>query len=135
MNKAILVGNITMDPKITSTEQGTVIANTSMATNEYYKDKHGEKQQITDFHNLVAFGRTAELFENHIKKGQKILVEGKIKTHSWEDKEGAKRYKTEIVVDRVEFMGSGKKDSPDNNKAIDLDAQGATSEEVGEIFP
>ena len=58
MNKAILVGNITMDPKITATEQGTVIASTSMATNEYYKDKHGEKQQTTEFHNLVAFGKT-----------------------------------------------------------------------------
>lgn len=124
-----------MDPKITATEQGTVIASTSMATNEYYKDKHGEKQQTTEFHNLVAFGKTWQLFENHIKKGQKILVEGKIKTHSWEDKDWAKRYKTEIVVDRVEFMGSGKKDSPDNNKEIDLDDQGATKDEVGEIFP
>ena len=110
MNKAILAGNITQDPKITTTEQGTVIANTSIATNEYYKDKHGERQQITDFHNLVAFGKTAELFEKHIKKGQKLLIEGKIKTHAWEDKEGVKKYKTEIVVERVEFMGGKKED-------------------------
>lgn len=129
MNKAILAGNITQDPKITTTEQGTVIANTSIATNEYYKDKHGERQQTTEFHNIVAFGKTAELFEKHIKKGQKLLVEGKIKTHAWEDKEGAKRYKTEIVVEKVEFMGAGKKDGETASEGAEL-----TKEEIEEVF-
>lgn len=115
MNKAILVWNITQDPQIKATENGVHIATTSIATNEFYKDANWEKQQQTEFHNLVAFGKTADLFENYIKKWQKILVEGKIKTRSWEADDGSKRYKTEIFVEKVEFLGWDKK--PEENEA------------------
>lgn len=110
MNKAILVWNITKDPEIRMTESGKTVATSAIATNEFYKDQSGEKKQQTEFHNLTAFWKTAELFENYIKKGQKILIEGKIKTRSWEGDDGKKRYSTYIAVDKVEFLGGNKKD-------------------------
>ncbi len=110
MNKAILVWNITKDPEIRMTESGKTVATSAIATNEFYKDQNGEKKQQTEFHNLTAFWKTAELFENYIKKGQKILIEGKIKTRSWEGDDGKKRYSTYIAVDKVEFLGGNKKE-------------------------
>lgn len=120
MNKTILAGNITQDPQIKMTETGTKIATTSIATNEFYKDQSWEKQQITEYHNLVAFGKTADLFENHIKKWQKMLIDGKLKTRSWEWDDGVKRYKTDIIVEKVEFMGGAKKENITTNDVEDV---------------
>lgn len=122
MNKVILIGNITKETEMRQTESGTLVASSSIATNEFYKDKQGQKQQQTEFHNLTAFGKTAELFENYIKKWQKILIEGKMKTRSWEAQDGSKRYSTYVLVDKVEFLWGSKKDDA------------ATIEDAEEIF-
>ena len=122
MNKVILIGNITKDTEMRQTESGTLVASSSIATNEFYKDKQGQKQQQTEFHNLTAFGKTAELFENYIKKGQKILIEGKMKTRSWEGDDWKKRYSTYVLVDKVEFLGGNKKDD------------GASIDDAEEVF-
>ncbi len=122
MNKVYLIWNITKEAEMRQTESGTMVASSSIATNEFYKDKQGEKQQQTEFHNLTAFGKTAELFEKYIKKGQKILIEGKMKTRSWEGDDWKKRYSTYVLVDKVEFLGGNKKD------------EGVSIDDVEEIF-
>lgn len=120
MNKTILVGNITQDPQIKQTQTGTKVASLSMATNEFYKDANGERQQLTDYHNLVAFGKTADLIENHVSKGQKILIEWKLKTRSWDAEDGSKRYKTEVHIEKIEFMWGPKKDEITPNDVDDV---------------
>lgn len=110
MNKTILVGNITQDPTIKATQTGTKVASLSMATDEFYKDQNGERQKLTDYHNLVAFWKTADLIENHVSKGQKILIEWKLKTRSWDAEDWSKRYKTEVHIEKLEFMWGPKKD-------------------------
>lgn len=120
MNKTILAGNITQDPTIKVTQTGTKVASTSIATDEFYKDANGEKQQATEYHNLVAFGKTAELFENYITKWAKLLIEGKLKTRSWEADDGSKRYKTEVHVEKVEFMWGSKKENITQNDVEDV---------------
>lgn len=118
-NKAILIWNITKDPEMRQTESGSLVVSCSMATNEFYKDKNGEKQQQTDFHNLTAFWKTAELFEKFVKKGQKIFIEGKIKTRSREAQDGTKRYSTFVLVDKVEFLGGKKEEGSEGNREGD----------------
>jgi len=110
MNKSILIWNITQDVIIKTTEKGTKIAITSIATNEFYKDQSWEKKQVTDFHNIVAFWKLADLLENYVKKGQKIYIEWKSKTRSWDKDDWSKWYKTEVHVEKIEFLWGAKKD-------------------------
>jgi single-strand DNA-binding protein len=99
VNKAILLGNVGKDPEIRSTPSGTTVANFTLATSDRFQDAQGNWQDRTEWHNLVAFKRLAEIVRDYVKKGSKLYVEGKIQTRSWDDKEtGAKRYRTEIVV-------------------------------------
>lgn len=116
MNKVFLVWNITQDPIIKSTQTGIKVATTSIATNEFIKDKNWEKQQQTEFHNLIAFWKISDIFEYYVKKWQKILVEWKIKTKNWEAQDWSKRYKTEILVEKIEFMWWDKKDIQEETK-------------------
>lgn len=104
MNKAILIGNITQDIELKQTPSGQNVVSTSMATNENYTDKSGVKQQKADFHNIVAWGKTADLLNNYVKKWDKLYVEWRIQTRSWDHTDGIKRYKTEIIVDKIEFL-------------------------------
>lgn len=120
MNKSILVWNITQDVKVITTEDGKKLATTSIATNEYYKDKDWEKKQITDYHNIIAFGKTADLLENHVKKWAKVLIEWKSKTRSWEVDDGSKRYMTQVHIERLEFLSSAKKDEITQDDANDV---------------
>ncbi len=106
LNKATLVGNLTRKPELKIVGSDTKICNFSIATNRSWKDKSGVKKEEVEFHNCVAFGRTAEVIEQWMDKGSQILVEGRLKTSSWE-KEGVKHYKTEIVVESFQF-GSNK---------------------------
>lgn len=101
MNKAILIGNLGKDPEVRSTPSGTVVANFSLATSERRKD-----EEHTEWHRCVAFNRTAEVIGEHLTKGSKIAVEGRIQTRKWTDKDGNDRYSTEILVDRFEFVES-----------------------------
>jgi single-strand DNA-binding protein len=109
VNKVILIGNLGKDPEVKVTPSGTPVAKFSLATNERYKDKAGQWQDRTEWHNLVAWQRTAEIIGEYVKKGSKIYVEGRLQTSSWDDKTtGEKKYRTEIVVnDLVLLSGRG----------------------------
>jgi len=135
VNKVILLGNVGKDPEIRSTGGGTMVANLTLATSDRQKDAQGNWQDKTDWHNLVAFGRTAEIIQNYVKKGSKLYIEGKIQTRSWDDKEtGAKRYRTEIIVNDLSLL-SGRDDSsgpynrPNQGSAASLDQRPAASAE------
>ncbi len=111
VNKVILLGNVGKDPEIRSTGGGTMVANFTLATSDRQKDAQGNWQDRTEWHNLVAFQRTAEIVRDYVKKGHKLYVEGKIQTRSWDDKEsGQKRYRTEILVNDLSLL-SGRDDS------------------------
>lgn len=102
-NKAIIIGNVTRDPEIKALPSGAKVTSLSLATNRVWKDANGAKKEQTDFHNIVVFGRQAETVAQYIKKGGMLMVEGRIQTRSWDDKDGKKQYRTEIVADRVQF--------------------------------
>ncbi len=105
VNKVILIGHVGRDPEIKYTPGGTAIANFSVATTDAYKDKAGNLQERTDWHRIVAMGRTAEVMGEYLKKGQQVYVEGRLQTRSWDDDKGQKRYITEIVALSVQFLG------------------------------
>ena len=110
VNKVILLGNVGKDPEIRSTAGGSMVANLTLATSDRQKDPQGNWQDRTEWHNLVAFQRTAEIIRDYVKKGAKLYVEGKIQTRSWDDKEsGQKRYRTEIIVNDLSLL-SGRGD-------------------------
>lgn len=102
LNKTFILGNLTRDPELKSLPSGNQVATFSIATNRVWKDKEGAKQESAEFHNIVCFGRTAELCAQYLRKGSQALIEGRIQTRSWEQ-EGQKRYRTEIVADNVQF--------------------------------
>ena len=106
LNKAILYGNLTRDPELRSLPSGIQVASFGVATNRVWKNKEGAKQESTEFHNIVVFGRQAETAAQYLKKGSGVLVEGRLQTRSW-DSEGQKKYRTEIVADRVQFGPRG----------------------------
>ena len=109
INKAMIFGNLTRDPELRALPSGMNVVNFSVATNRTYKDRDGKKQEQTDFHNVVVFGRQADTVNQYLKKGSSVFVEGRMQTRSWEGKDGEKKYRTEIVADRVQFgpRGSG----------------------------
>ncbi len=102
LNKAMLYGNLTRDPEVRALPGGQQVATFGLATNRTFKNKEGSQQEQTEFHNIVAFGRTAEVMGQYLKKGRPVFVEGRIQTRSW-DKDGVKQYRTEIVVDNFQF--------------------------------
>ena len=105
VNKVILLGNVGKDPEIRSTGGGTMVANFTLATSDRFQDASGNWQDRTEWHNLVAFKRTAEIVRDYVKKGSKLYVEGKIQTRSWDDKEsGQKKYRTEIIVNDLSLL-------------------------------
>lgn len=107
VNKVTLLGNVGKDPEIRSTTGGNMVANLTLATSDNQKDAQGNWQERTEWHNLVAFKRTAEIVRDYVKKGSKLYIEGKITNRSWDDKEsGQKRYKTEILVNELVLLSS-----------------------------
>ena len=106
LNKVLLYGNLTRDPEIRALPSGQQVASFSLATNRTYKNKDGQKQDAVEYHNIVAFGRLADLIGQYMKKGRPIYIEGRIQTRSWE-KDGEKKYRTEIVVENFQFGPSG----------------------------
>jgi single-strand DNA-binding protein len=113
VNKVILLGNVGKDPEMRSTPGGTLVANFTLATSDRQKDAQGNWQDRTEWHNLVAFTRLAEIVRDYVKKGSKLYVEGKIQTRSWDDKEtGAKRYRTEILVNDLSLLSGRDQASP-----------------------
>ena len=108
LNKVILIGNVGADPEVKSVGESKV-ANLTLATSETYKDKQGEKKTVTEWHRLVIWRGLAEIVEKYVKKGTSLYVEGKLQTRSWEDKDGNKKFTTEIVVDTLKMLGGGQK--------------------------
>jgi single-strand DNA-binding protein len=104
MNKAILVGNLTKDVELRNTASGKTVASFGIATNESYTDSNGEKVKKVEFHNIVAWGKTAELLSQYCSKGKKVLIVGKLQTQSYDGQDGVKRYKTEIIANEIEFL-------------------------------
>lgn len=119
LNKAIIIGNLTKDPELKSLPSGMKVCNFSVATNRVWYDKEKGKQEATEYHNVVVFGRTAETVSQYMKKGSSILVEGRMQTRSW-DADGGKKYRTEIIADTVQFgpraSGGGQGNFQDNKK-------------------
>ena len=104
LNKTFLFGNLTRDPELRSLPNGNKVTSFSLATNRVYKDAAGAKQEQVEYHNIVVFGRQAETSAQYLKKGQGVMIEGRIQTRSWDDKTtGEKKYRTEIVADAVQF--------------------------------
>jgi len=112
LNKVILVGNLGKDPEIRHLEGGVAVANFSLATTESYKDKTGQRIEQTEWHNIVVWRGLAEVAEKYLKKGTTIYVEGKLRTRSWDDKEGHKRYITEIVGDTFTILSKKESHAP-----------------------
>lgn len=120
VNKVIIIGNLGKDPEVRHLSNGSMVTTIPVATSDGYKDKtSGEYKEITDWHNVVLWRRLAEVAEKYLKKGSKVYIEGKLKTRSWEDKEGNTRYTTEIVADDLTMLdkiGSvGEANTPDTN--------------------
>ena len=106
VNKVILLGNLGKDPEVKYTPQGTAVAKFSLATNERFKDKAGEWQDRTEWHNIVCWQRLAEIAGEYLKKGRMVYIEGRIQTHSWDDKQsGQKKYMTEIIANDLVLLG------------------------------
>ena len=105
VNKAILVGNLGRDPELRHTPNGQAVVNFTLATSETWTDKSGERQERTEWHRIVVWGKTAEMCNQYLSKGRTVYVEGRIQTREWEDKDGNKRYTTEINASTVNFIG------------------------------
>lgn len=106
VNKVILIGHLGKDPEVRYMPSGEAVANVTLATSETWKDKSGEKQEKTEWHNVVFFKRLAEIVGEYLKKGSQIYVEGRITTEKWQDKEGKDRYTTKIVANEMKMLGS-----------------------------
>ena len=111
VNKVILIGNLGADPELRQTQGGMAVANIRLATTDNRKDRDGNRQEKTEWHRIVAFGRTAELCGQYLSKGRQVYIEGRLQTRSWDDKDGNKRSSTEIVADNVTFLSGGERGS------------------------
>lgn len=139
VNKVILLGNVGKDPEIRATASGAIVASFSLATTDRTKDQSGNWSDRTEWHNLVAFQRTAEIVRDYVKKGSKLYIEGKIQTRSWDDKtSGEKKYRTEIVVNdlsllsgRGEGEGGGSYTRSGSSTSVDQRSQ-TTAEDYGQ---
>jgi len=126
VNKVILVGRLGRDPEVRYTQGGQAVANFTVATNEFWRDKDGERQERTEWHRIVAWGKQAEFCGNYLTKGRQVYVEGRLQTREWEDKEGEKRRTTEIVANTIQAIGGmgrrgeeggGDMDGPDGSSS------------------
>ena len=140
VNKVTLLGFVGKNPEIRSTSGGTLVANFSLATTERYKDRDGKYVDRTEWHNVVAFARTAEVVRDYVKKGTLLYLEGKLETKSWDDKEtGHKNYRTQIVISRINLLPSGAGKSSDSStpadSAIQEDDSTQYSDEAGGEIP
>jgi single-strand DNA-binding protein len=107
LNKTYILGNLTRDPELKSLPSGSKVTSFSVATNRVWKDQAGQKQEQVEYHNIVVFGRQAETCAQYLKKGQQVLVEGRIQTRSWDGTDGKKNYRTEILAEAVQFGSKG----------------------------
>ena len=132
MNKVILIGHLGKDPEVRYMPNGEAVANVSIATSENWKDKSGEKQEKTEWHNLVFYKRLAEIVGEYLKKGSQIYVEGRLQTRKWQTKEGQDRYTTEIIVNEMKMLGG--KSSGSNSFEV-VENRPAASSSGGDAAP
>ena len=134
LNKVQLYGNLTRDPEVKALPSGQQVANFSLATNRSFKDKDGARQEQTEYHNVVAFGRTAEVIAQYMKKGRPMFIEGRIQTRSWE-KDGVKQYRTEVIAETFQFGASagGEGGSRSSAPSGDMGAPAQASGGEGDI--
>src|SRR5512138_592795 len=139
INKVILIGNLGRDPELRYTQGGQAVANFTLATNERFSTKDGDKQERTEWHRIVAWGRTGELCAQYLSKGRSVYIEGRLQTREWEDKEGQKRRTTEIVAQTVQFLGgrdgagSGPRSAGAGSDAPPSDYEGASPPPADDI--
>lgn len=125
-NKAIILGNVTKDIELKTLPSGQPVVNFGVATNRFFTDKAGQKQQAAEFHNVVAFGKLAEICSRYLNKGKLVLVEGRIQTRSWQAQDGSKRYRTEIVMENMQL---GPRGAADNATPMPASPSSATSQD------
>lgn len=121
VNKVFLIGNLGADPEVRFTASGSAVANFRIATTDVWNNKEGERQERTEWHRIVVWGKQAEHCGEYLKKGRPVHVEGRLQTREWDDRDSNKRYTTEIVADRVTFLGSGRAEggrSPGESKTM-----------------
>ena len=139
INKVLLFGNLTRDPELKALPSGMNVSNFSIATNRVFRDRDGKKQEQTDFHNIVVFGRQADTVSQYMKKGSSVFIEGRLQTRSWDDKtSGEKKYRTEVIADSVQFGPKGSGGSGNSGTRRDetpADESQATSGGSGVEYP
>ena len=131
VNKVILIGRLGQDPELKYTPSGTAVANFSLATSESWNDKSGQKQDRTEWHRIVVWGKLAELCNQYLAKGRQAFVEGALQTRSWEGKDGQKRYTTEINARSVQFLGGNASAGTGANAGSKNDRDAGTQERPG----
>ncbi len=116
LNKVFILGNVTSDPATKALPSGLSVASFSIATNRFFTDKQGQKQQQAEFHNIVAFGKLADTISSYLTKGSLVLIEGRIQTRSWQDATGIKKYRTEVIAERIQLGPRGNKTQAESPK-------------------
>jgi single-strand DNA-binding protein len=127
VNKVIIVGNVGRDPEVRYTQSGKAVASFSVATSERFQDKEGQPQERTEWHRVVAWGRLAEICGEYLRKGKQIYVEGRLQTRDWEDKDGHKRYTTEVIANVMQMLGRRGEDGGGGGFSDDGGSRGASS--------
>ncbi len=117
LNKVILIGRLAQDPESRVTPSGQNVANFTIVTNRYYQDKGGDRQEATEFHKVVAWGRIAEIASQYLQKGNLVMIEGRLQTRSWEGQDGIKRYVTEIIAEKIQLGPKGQSTTPADTPA------------------
>jgi single-strand DNA-binding protein len=137
LNKAMLIGYLGADPEMRYTQSGAAITNFSIATNETWSDREGGKKERTEWHRIVAFGKLGELCDNYLRKGRQVYVEGRLQTRQWDDRDGNKRYTTEVVARDIVFLGGRNDEQQDkrNNDLYAANPEPDTSAVVDDDYP
>ena len=136
LNKVMLIGRLGKDPEIRYTQSGSAVANFSLATDEYWNDSQGQRQQKTEWHYIVAWNKQADLAQNYLKQGSQVYLEGKLQTSSWDDAQtGQKRYRTEVVVRTLQFLDSRPADGGGGDYARQPQTQPASQQNSSNAAP
>lgn len=133
INKVTLYGNLTRDPELKALPSGIQVANLALATNRTWKDKDGRKQEAVEYHNIVVFGKQAELVGQYLRKGNPMYLEGRLQTRSWDDKDGNKKYRTEIIVENFQFGPKGVGTGTYTNTKTESSSTSSSKDEIPEI--
>lgn len=129
LNKAIVIGNLTQNPEVKTTPSGQTVANFSVATNRFWNDQQGQRQEQAEFHNVVAWGKLAEIAGQYLAKGRMCMVEGRLQTRSWDDQSGNRHWKTEIIAENIQLGPRGASQTPTNSAPANEPAPTAPAED------